>query len=128
MIIFNPSNPLSLSKSLNEPFLSLSLSLSSLQILSPLQPIFFYQPQIFFLTPLFLFLTLSNFSSMNIPSSAKIYFLPPQPFFSEPLNYFPPKYPLLLIDGCVLVTFLMTVNALEVDDKIRVEGTSASER
>lgn len=65
---------------------------------------------------------------MNIPSSAKIYFLPPQPFFSEPLNYFPPKYPLLLIDGCVLVTFLMTVNALEVDDKIRVEGTSASER
>lgn len=121
MIIFNPSNPLSLSKSLNEPFLLLSLSLSSLQILSPLQPIFFYQPQVFFLTPLFL--TLSNFSS-----SAKIYFLPPQPFFSEPLNYFPPKYPLLLIDGCVLVTFLMTVNALEVDDKIRVEGTSASER
>lgn len=124
MIVFNPSNPLSLSKSLNEPFLLLSLSL-----LSPkFSQFFFYQPQIFFLTPLFLFLTLSNFSSMNIPSSAKIYFLPPQPFFSEPLNYFPPKYPLFLIDGCVLVTFLMTVNALEVDDKIRVEGTSASER
>lgn len=127
MIVFNPSNPLSLSKSLNEPFLSLSLSLLSPNF-KPSSANFFYQPQIFFLTPLFLFLTLSNFSSMNIPSSAKIYSLPPQPFFSEPLNYFPPKYPLLLIDGCVLVTFLMTVNALEVDDKIRVEGTSASER
>lgn len=112
---------------MNPFFRSLSLSLLSPNF-KPSSANFFLPTPNLFSDPSFSFSHSLKFSSMNIPSSAKIYSLPPQPFFSEPLNYFPPKYPLLLIDGCVLVTFLMTVNALEVDDKIRVEGTSASER